>query len=127
MIESTAKVWTLVAVNLLGVLLGTVITGLSYVAYRSNGRKKALRNATLGFGLLTAGTTVEPAYQLGIVGTHVLASEQNIPLQILEASMISAGFLVLFFSIYKYRTRNQRISVSQEDLLTDQKEPSFDR
>lgn len=127
MIESTAKVWTLIAVNFLGVLLGTVITALSYVAYRSNDQKKSLRNATIGFGLLTGGTTVEPVYQLGIVGTHVLASEQNVPLQIIEATMISTGFLVLFFSIYKYRARTQRITVGGEDLVNEHNEVGYEK
>lgn len=127
MIASTAKVWILLLVNFLGVLLGIVITGLSYVAYRSNDQKKALRNATIGFGLLTAGTAVEPVYQLGIVGTHVLASEQNVPLQILEASMISTGFLVLFFSIYKYRARSQRIRVSGVDPVETLNEADHER
>lgn len=65
--------------------------------------------------------------QLGIVGTHVLASEQNVPLQILEASAISTGFLVLFFSIFRYRTRRQRISVSGDDLITERDETGFER
>lgn len=127
MIESTAKVWTLLVVNFLGVLLGTVITGLSCVAYRSHEQKTALRNATIGFGFLTGGTAVEPLYQLGIVGTHVLASEQNIPLQIIEATMISAGFLVLFFSIYTYRARHQRIVVGSDDLINEHSEAGSDR
>lgn len=103
--------------NFFGFLLGAIITGVSYVAYRSHNERTSLRNATVGFGLITLGTAVEPIYQLGIVGTHVLASNRNIPLQIFEGSLISLGFLVLFFSVYRYsaRTTRQQITVSGVD------------
>jgi hypothetical protein len=74
------EVWALVAVNFSGVALGTIITGVSYVAYGSHDRDRALVNATIGFALITLGMTMEPLYQLGIRWSHVLASEQNVPL-----------------------------------------------
>lgn len=115
--ELAPEIWIMFAVNFFASFLGLFITGISYFGYRSNDRKPSLRNATIGFGLITLGTVVEPAYQLGIVGTHVLASNQNVPLQIAEASLTSLGFAVLFLSIYRYSSRSshQRITVSELD------------
>lgn len=110
-------VWVLIVTNFFEFFLGFVITGISYFAYRANRHKTSLRNATAGFGLITIGTAVEPAYQMGIVGTHVLASDQNLGLQIVEGGLVSLGFAVLFFSIYRYssRSRRQRITLSDLD------------
>ena len=110
--DSMLEVWLLIAVNFFAFFLGVVITGVSYVAYRSHGRTTSLRNATVGFGLITFGTAIEPIYQLGVAGTHVLASNQNISLQIIEGTVISLGFLLLFFSIYRYRARSRRQTIT---------------
>lgn len=106
------EVWALVGVNFLGFFLGAIITVLSFYAYRSGERKTSLRNATVGFGLLTLGIAIEPLYQVGVEGTHVLASEQNITLQLIEGTVFSLGLLVLFFSIYRYSSRSRRRTVT---------------
>ena len=111
-VANVLEVWALVAVNFLGFFLGAFITGLSYYAYRSGDRKTSLRNATVGFGLLTLGIAVEPLYQVGIQGTYVLASERNVTLQLIEGAVFSLGLLVLFFSIYRYSARSQRRTVT---------------
>lgn len=115
--DTPVEVWLLIAVNFFGFFLGATITTVSYFAYRSSGGDESLKKATTGFGLITLGTAVEPVYQLGIAGTYVLASDQNVGLQILEGTLISLGFLLLFFSIYRYgRTSTQRtITVSGVD------------
>lgn len=119
----TLEVWVLVAVNFVGFFLAAVLTTLSYYAYRSGEKKTSLRNATAGFGLLTIGIAIEPIYQVGIEGTHVLASDQKITLQLIEGSVISLGFLLLFFSIYRYSSHSQRQSVTMssvdDDFLND--------
>lgn len=119
----TIEVWALIAVNFIGFFLGAILTTVSYYAYRSGEKKTSLRNATAGFGLLTMGTAIEPVYQVGIEGTHVLASDKNITLQLIEGSVISLGLLVLFFSIYRYSSRSQRQSVTisgvDDDLFED--------
>ena len=111
-IAEALEVWALIAVNFLGFFLGAIITGLSYYAYRSGERNTSLRNSTIGFGMLTLGIAIEPVYQLGIEGTHVLASDQNITLQLIEGTVISLGLLVLFFSIYRYSSRSRRQTVT---------------
>lgn len=121
-IDSMIEVWLLILVNFLGFILGIVITGVSYYAYRSS-QNRSLRNATIGFGLITLGTAIEPIYQLGIAGTHVLASDQNIALQLLEGTVIVSGFLFLFFSIYRYRSGSGRQTITvngvDDDLFED--------
>lgn len=111
-IAEALEVWALIAVNFLGFFLGAIITGLSYYAYRGGEKRTSLRNATIGFGLLTLGIAIEPVYQVGVEGTHVLASDQNITLQLIEGAVISMGLLVLFFSIYRYSSRSQRQTVT---------------
>lgn len=122
-VDGALEVWVLVFVNFLGFFLGTAITGISYIAYRFKNPRPSLRNATIGFGLLTLGTAIEPMYQLGVKGSHVLASGHNLRLQILEGAVISLGFLVLFFSIYRYSARSRRrtitLSGAPDDLLDD--------
>lgn len=121
--DGMIEVWLLIAVNFFGFFLGAIITGVSLYAYRSQERNTSLRNATIGFGFITLGTAIEPIYQLGVAGTYVLASDQNIALQITEGTLIALGFLFLFFSIYRYRSQSNRqtITVSgADDSLFDQ-------
>ena len=110
--ETPTEIWILIAVNCIGVFLGALTTAVSYLAYRFKNRSSAFRRATLGFGLITLGTACEPVYQLAQTGTHVL--NNNIPLQILEATLIAAVFLLLFFSIYSYQSRTHRYRVTRD-------------
>lgn len=111
-VAEALEVWALIAMNFIGFFLGAIITGLSYYAYRSSERNTSLRNSTIGFGMLTLGIAIEPVYQFGIEGTYVLASDQNITLQLIEGTVISLGLLVLFFSIYRYNSRSRRQTVT---------------
>lgn len=117
--ELTFDVWLLLAVNFLGFILGAIITGLSYYAYRSSDRKSSLRNATIGFALLTVGTAIEPSFQLIEEGAHIVESEHYILLQLFEGTVISLGFLVLFFSIYRYNSRSTRETITMSGIDDD--------
>lgn len=118
-VSPTVEIWLLIAVNFLGFILGTIITSLSYYAYRSGERNVSLRNATVGFGLLTLGMAMEPAYQIGLQRTHVLASEQNVTLQVLEGFVFALGFLILFLSIYKYSSTSRRRTITSNGVDDD--------
>lgn len=111
-ITDVLGVWAIVAVNFPGFFLGVIITGLSYHAYQAGDNDSSLRNATVGFGFITLGIVIEPLYQLGIEGTHVFASEQNITLQLVEAAVFSTGLLILFFSIYRYNSHSKRQTIT---------------
>lgn len=73
-------------------ILGAVITYLSYKAYRRTG-SAALRSLTLGFGLVTLG-----ALLAGIVD-QVVGLQTDIAL-VAESGLAAAGFAVIVYSLY---------------------------
>lgn len=91
--------------NLLVFLFGCAITGVSYLAYRSsNGRKSFLRS-TIGFGLITLGCIVEPAF-VAIYRDWSISGQELLQLQAIESTLIAVGLGFLFVSIYNHkRTR----------------------
>lgn len=113
------EVWLLIAVNFLGFILGTFITSVSYYAYRSSDENTSLRNATVGFGLLTVGTAIEPTYQLWVHGSPVLTNEEYITIQVVEGIVIASGFFILFFSIYKYNSNTSRYKLTTNGIDSD--------
>lgn len=89
MVEPTTVI--LVVLRLLVLCLGVVITYYSLRAYRRT-RATYLRNASIGFGIITIGVFIEGAlYQfagLDLALVHVV-----------ESVAIGAGFLVLLLSL----------------------------
>lgn len=112
-------IWVLIVTNFAESFLGLVITAISYHSYRLNEDKRSLLTATVGFGLLTLGTMVAPAYQLGILGSHLIPTSDNVLLQIAEAAIISLGFAVLFVSIYRYSSGYRRHRITLTELEED--------
>lgn len=119
LVEAGLDLWVLIGVNLFEFVLASVITGVSFFAYRSADRKPPLLNATIGFGLITVSTAVEPTYQFVIAGDYTLTTEQSIDLQIAEGVLLSLGLLVLFFSVYRYRSRSRRRTITVEGVDDD--------
>lgn len=119
LVEAGLDLWVLIGVNLFEFVLASVITGVSFFAYRSTDRKPPLLNATIGFGLITVSTAVEPTYQFVIAGDYTLTTEQSIDLQIAEGVLLSLGLLVLFFSVYRYRSRSRRRTITVEGVDDD--------
>ncbi|QLG62145.1 DUF7521 family protein [Halorarum salinum] len=97
-----AHLGTYLVANLLQFTVGVAITGLSYLAYRSSGRKASFRNSTLGFLLITVGGVLAPVYQLWIKGDYSISGLELLELQILEGSLITVGLGLLLLSIYSY-------------------------
>jgi len=81
---------TLIAARIAVLLLGLATTAISFRAYRRT-NARYLRDATLGFGVMTFGVFVEGAlYQLTPIGlTHV---------HIIESVAIGLGFVILLRS-----------------------------
>lgn len=119
LVTGAVEVWALLAVNFLGFILGTVVTGISYYTYRSTAARPSLKLATIGFALLTLATAIEPTYQIVIERTYVLVSEQVVWLKVFEGTVFALGFLVLFYSIVRYRPRRERHSVAIEGVDDD--------
>lgn len=94
--------WTYVLTNFMMFGFGAVLTALSYFAYRANPTSRSLRNATIGFLLLTIGGLVAPAYQLGVKADVDLAGRELLIVQSIEGLFLAAGLGMLFYSIYRY-------------------------
>lgn len=84
--------WTsmLVAARISVLILGIATTMISYRAYRRN-RTRYLRDATLGFGIMTIGVFAEGVlYQLTSIGLTQV--------HIVESIAIGLGFIILLRS-----------------------------
>lgn len=109
------ELWALVAVNFIGFTLGATMTAVAYYTYRTRDRRPSLRLASLGFALLTVATAIEPAYQLTVERTLVLAAAERVVwLQLLEGALYSLGFLTLFYAILRRRPRRRERTVTIE-------------
>jgi cbb3-type cytochrome oxidase subunit 3 len=109
------ELWTFAASSLLLFVFGAVLTGISYVAYRRNGRHATFRLSTLGFALVTAGGLVEPVYQSVLKGDYHLTGRELLAMQTVEGALIGAGLGLLFYSIYRYNTVETTAELSGGD------------
>lgn len=94
--------WAFLASNLLVLLMGGLMTGLSFLAYRRNVDHTSLIWAVGGFGVITFGTLVEAIYELGIRGTYELGGRELLALHTVEGILIAAGLGALFYSLRQY-------------------------
>lgn len=99
--------WTYVLTNFMMFGFGLMLTGLSYLAYRTDKTRFALRNATIGFGLLTIGGLVAPLYQIGYKTQYQLDGRELLAIQSVEGLFLAAGLGMLFYSIYRYSNGEQ--------------------
>lgn len=95
--------WTYVLTNFMMFGFGIVLTGLSLFAYRANRARSSLRTSTIGFGLLTIGGLVAPAYQLGLKDGYNLGGRELLAVQSIEGLFLAAGLGMLFYSVYRNR------------------------
>ena len=97
-----------VVANVLQFSFGMAITGISYWAYRSYGRKQSLRNATIGFLCITIGGVLAPVYEIGIKADYNITAQELLKLQVLEGTVIGIGLAFLLFSVYSHNTSRSR-------------------
>jgi hypothetical protein len=102
----TGIAWTnmFVIANVVQFAFGIAITGISYYAYRSNGRRKSLRNSTVGFLCITVGGMLAPVYEFGIKSDYNISAQELLRLQIIEGTVIGIGLAVLLLSVYGYNS-----------------------
>lgn len=93
-----------VLANVVQFAFGVAITAISYYAYRSSGRKKSLRNATIGFLSITIGGVLAPVYELGIKSDYSITAQELLKLQIIEGTVIGFGLAFLLLSVYSHDT-----------------------
>lgn len=96
--------WTFILTNFMMFTFGLVLSVVSYLAYRGDRSRLSLRNATIGFGLLTIGGLVAPLYQLGVNDAYTLGGRELLVVQSVEGLFLASGLGMLFYSIYRYGT-----------------------
>lgn len=114
-----ARLGMFLMANVLQFTVGAVITGLSYLVYRSSGGKTAFRNSTLGFLLITIGGVLAPVYQIWIKGDYSISGRELLELQILEGTLITVGLALLLYSIYGFNTRPKRVPADPDSDVYD--------
>lgn len=95
------ELWLFVASNVVLFAFGGTITVLSYGAYRRNADRRTLRDAAVGFGLITAGALVEVVWELGVRGTYELGGRELLALHTVESVLIAGGLAVIFYSLWR--------------------------
>ncbi|HKJ58894.1 MAG TPA: hypothetical protein VKA37_06675 [Halobacteriales archaeon] len=89
MVDTTTAV--LVAIRLIVLVLGVLITYYSFEAYRRT-RTHYLRNASVGFGIITLGVIIEGIlYEFGGLDLALV--------HVVESVAIGVGFIVLLISL----------------------------
>lgn len=94
--------WLFIASNLLVLILGGVLTGLSVAALRRSPENRAFRGASVGFGAITLGTLIEGVYELGIRESYHLGGRELLALHSVEGLLIAIGLAALFYSLRQY-------------------------
>ena len=93
--------WAFILSNVLVLLMGGVLMGLSYRAFSRSGNG-SFRAASLGFGVVTIGALIEMIYELGIRGSYELSGRELLALHTVEGVLIAAGMAILFYSVARY-------------------------
>lgn len=93
------ELWAFVLANTGLFLISSVLTVLSYVAYRQSDGQSSYFSAVLGFGFIVMGGLVEPLYQLIVRGDYHLTGTELLWLQAGETVLIAVGLGLLFYAI----------------------------
>lgn len=94
--------WLFVLSNILVLVLGGVLTGLSLAARRRSPGNRAFLGASVGFGTITLGTLVEAGYELGVRGSYHLGGRELLALHTVEGVLVAVGLTALFYSLRQY-------------------------
>lgn len=111
------ELWAFVLANAGLFIVSSVLTGLSYLAYRRDGRS-TYKFATIGFGFVVLGGLVEPLYQLGVRGDYNITGNELLFLQTAEALLIASGLGILFYAITRYTANGERTTSTKEFTYT---------
>lgn len=87
--------WFATVVKVIALILGTFIVYLAYTGYRRN-KSKPLLYVTLGFVLITIGTTIEGVLYV-VVGSDLLIATST------GTVVTVIGFLSIIYSIYSVK------------------------
>lgn len=96
------ELWAFVLANIGLFTVSSVLTALSYLAYRRNDRQSSYKFASIGFGLVVLGGLVEPLYQLVVRGDYNITGGELLLLQTSEGLLIASGLAILFYAITRH-------------------------
>lgn len=98
------ELWSFVIANIGLFIVSSVLTGLSYLAYRRSNGQASYKLASIGFGLVVLGGLVEPLYQLVVRGDYNITGSELLLLQTGEGLLIASGLAILFYAITRHTT-----------------------
>lgn len=98
------ELWAFVLANTGLFLVSSMLTVLTYVAYRQSDGRTSFLTAAIGFGLVVLGGLVEPLYQLVVRGDNIIDGTELLWLQAGEGLFIAGGLGLLFYAITCHRT-----------------------
>lgn len=111
------ELWAFIVVNTGLFAVSTLLTALSYLAYRRNDQP-SYGFATIGFGLIIFGGLVEPLYQVVVRGDYNLDMSEMLLLQASEGALIAIGLGTLFYAVTRHKTavteETERDSATEE-------------
>ena len=98
------ELWAFVLANIGLFIVSSVLTALSYLAYRWNNGQSSYKLASIGFGLVVLGGLIEPLYQLIVRGDYNITGSELLLLQTTEGLLIASGLGILFYAITRHTT-----------------------
>lgn len=119
------ELWTFVLANTGLFVISSILTLLSYLAYRQSNKQSSYLRATIGFGFIVLGGLIEPAYQLGVRGDYNLDGTELLMLQTGESVLIAFGLGLLFYAIMDANSGSASTTDSCS-ALTDERSYTFD-
>lgn len=92
-------------------IVSSLLTVLTYFAYRRSERRTSYRLATVGFGCVVLGGLVDPVYLLLTPGDTYLHSSELLVMQAGESILIAMGLGLLFYAILRHDSGSRLESV----------------
>lgn len=106
------ELWAFVLANLGLFVVSSLLTLLTFVAYRQDNGQASYLIATSGFGFLVLGGLLAPMYELGVRGDYHLIGTELLWLQAGESILLMGGLGLLFYAITHHETGS---SATEED------------
>lgn len=113
------ELWAFVLANIGLFIVSSVLTALSYLAYRRSNKQASYKFASIGFGLVVLGGLVEPLYQLVVRGDYNITGGELLLLQAGEGLLIASGLGILFYAITRHTTTSSGDDVERTGATQD--------
>ena len=104
--DKPPELWAFILANTGVFIVSSVLTAITYLAYRQSRGRTSYRGATIGFGFIVLGGLVEPLYQLGVKGDYLLDGTELLLLQTGEGILITLGLRLLFYAIIHHDSQS---------------------